>query len=166
MASSSVATSTPWVASFASASDSLKNGILSIGETIVHFIGKAVYATTGIFEKVFAKEIHTDSLVAEKATAKELCAAKSDGTEVCVTGDQLAAILSGQTAGAAASVGGAAPTPQAPAPEPVVDATTTDPIVSDATTTPDVEPTPPAADPAPDASSTPSTDPLPADPQP
>ena len=48
--------------------------------------------------KLFAHEVHTN----------DLCVKKSDGTEVCITGDQLSALLAGQAAGASAG-GGAAP---------------------------------------------------------
>jgi hypothetical protein len=57
-------------------------------------------ATNGITE-FFAKRVHTE----------EICVAKSDGTEVCITGDQLEDILSGQAAGAAASGNIDTPTP-------------------------------------------------------
>ncbi len=46
-------------------------------------------ATNGI-KKFFAASVHTQGL----------CTMKSDGTEVCASGDQLAAILAGAAAGA------------------------------------------------------------------
>ena len=65
-------------------------------------------AANGIV-KFFAKEVHTDTL----------CIKKSDGDEVCVTGDELANIL---------SAGGVTPAPEPspapePTPEPVVEPT-------------------------------------------
>jgi hypothetical protein len=45
-------------------------------------------ATNGV-TKLFAKEVHTE----------ELCVKKSDGSDVCVTGDQLAALLSSGSSG-------------------------------------------------------------------
>lgn len=48
-------------------------------------------STNGITD-LYAKVIH-----ANEVHAKELCAQKSDGTDVCVTGDQLAALLSAQS---------------------------------------------------------------------
>ena len=61
-------------------------------------------ANNGIHD-LYASVIH-----ANEVHAKELCVAKSDGTEVCVTGDQLAAILAGQTAGPATGATSATPT--------------------------------------------------------
>ncbi len=60
----------------------------------------------------FAREVHTDSL----------CVKKSDGTDVCVTGDQLAALLAGQNAAPAATEPISEPTPEpVPTQEPVVE---------------------------------------------
>jgi hypothetical protein len=81
-ASSTVASTTPWIASFANASQGLQNDILSIGSTVVHVLSRAVYATVGIFEKVYAKEVHTD----------ELCVSDSTG-ETCITRGQLDTLL-------------------------------------------------------------------------
>jgi hypothetical protein len=68
----------------------------SFMDTFLHNVLAAVGAwladaTNGI-TKIFAKEVHTD----------ELCVKKSDGSDVCVTGDQLAALL-GSSGGSAAS---------------------------------------------------------------
>ncbi len=85
------ATSTPpaWAGAFSDASDAMKTGLQSVlqsvGNGVVDVIGKVVYASVGIFDKVFAKEVHTD----------KLCVSKSNGTEVCVTGDQLSAVMNG-----------------------------------------------------------------------
>jgi hypothetical protein len=56
---------------------------------------------------------------ADKFTTKQLCVKKSDGTPVCLTGDQLASILSGTP-----SVQISAPTP------PMISGTTTPPLIN------------------------------------
>ena len=76
-------------------STTLQSDISSLGQMVVHVFNGAISASVGIFDKVFAKEVDTDKLVASSATTGQLCAQKSDGTSVCVTGDQLAALLSG-----------------------------------------------------------------------
>ncbi|MEN9413363.1 MAG: hypothetical protein RLZZ342_450, partial [Candidatus Parcubacteria bacterium] len=60
-------------------------------------------AQNGI-ENLFAKEIVAVNVKADSVTTSTLCAKKSDGTEVCVTGDQLAALLA--SAGASGGSGG------------------------------------------------------------
>ncbi len=50
----------PWLGSFADASHGLKQGIAILTDTVVHVLGRAVYATTGVFDKIFVKEVHTD----------------------------------------------------------------------------------------------------------
>jgi hypothetical protein len=54
-------------------------------------------AANGI-DKLFAKEIHAQNIIADEIDAGKLCAKKSDGGYVCVTGDQLASLLSGAAA--------------------------------------------------------------------
>ncbi len=83
-ASSSVSTTTPWVASFANASSALQSGVNTLADTVVHVFQDAVYAATGVFNKIFAKEVHTD----------KLCISDNTG-ETCVTKAQLDALLSG-----------------------------------------------------------------------
>ena len=61
-APSTVSSATPWVGDFAGASDALKSAVMGIGNTVVHIFNDAIYATTGIFDKIFAKEVHTDLL--------------------------------------------------------------------------------------------------------
>ncbi len=56
--------------------------------TLIAWLGDAA---NGIGD-FFANRVHT----------KELCVAKSDGSEVCITGDQLAMMMAGQSASAAA----------------------------------------------------------------
>jgi intein/homing endonuclease len=92
---STTATSTPAaVASsfFGGASATLRQEITSLGSAVVRVFQTAVYAATGIFNKVYAQEVHTD----------KLCVSDSGG-ETCITRSQLNALLAGQTASAAAS---------------------------------------------------------------
>jgi hypothetical protein len=58
----------------------------------LNFVSAHVTATVGDFDRV---------------NTKELCADKSDGTQVCVTGDQLATVLAQATGSNAAGQGGA-----------------------------------------------------------
>src|SRR3989338_3308559 len=79
--------------SFASASATLRGLITGLGDIIVETFHNAIYAVIGIFDKVFAGEVHTD----------KLCVSDDSG-ETCITKAQLDALLAGQTA-SAASVG-------------------------------------------------------------
>jgi hypothetical protein len=93
------ASSTPWgvdygritplivkaVQDIANLSDMFKN-------TLIAWFASAANGITDLF----ARTVH----------AKQFCAQKSDGTEVCVNGDQLAALLSGQSAVASSGGGG------------------------------------------------------------
>ena len=99
-------------------------------------------ATNGI-TKFFAKEVHTDML----------CVKKSDGNEVCITGDQLAALLTG---GGGSSSPAPAPTP---APIPESTASSTEPV---ATSTPPTEEPAPEPTPAPEPAPEPTPEPTPA----
>jgi hypothetical protein len=54
-------------------------------------------AANGI-DKLFAKGIHAQNIIANEIDASKLCAKKSDGGYVCVTSDQLASLLSGVAA--------------------------------------------------------------------
>jgi fibronectin-binding autotransporter adhesin len=102
------ATSTAGVLStFASASDALKSAITSafaalpgIVQNGVHNLGAAVYASTGVFNSLFAQSITVDSIQAQK-----LCLGAT-----CIDEVQLKALLNGQTAAAAASIGGSSGT--------------------------------------------------------
>jgi hypothetical protein len=93
IASTSAATTTPDALSFA------QSFWVSIKSQITQWLANASNGIDQFFANV--GNFHT-------VNTDKLCVNKSDGTRVCVTGDQLAAILSGQTASAAASqtVGG------------------------------------------------------------
>ncbi|MEK7531482.1 MAG: tail fiber domain-containing protein, partial [Patescibacteria group bacterium] len=125
---SSTESSTPESRSFA---DNFFNGIFS---KLVEWFASAA---NGV-EKFFAKEVHTDTL----------CVKKSDGTEVCLTGDQLSALLSGQSV---------AP---APAPEPTPEPAPTTESAPDSTSSPQAEPTP-ASEPTPAPAPEPTPEPAP-----
>ena len=118
---------TPWYAAFADASNGLKSAMQSIGDMVVEVYKTAIYAVTGIFDKVFAREVTTD----------KLCIG-----ETCVDEEQLKSLLQGQVAGAAGassgSSGGGGSASPAPAPEPTPSPT---PEAS-----PPSEETPPAED--------------------
>ena len=75
------------------------------------------YAGNGITE-IFAKTIRAENVYADTGTFNKVCVKKSDGGQVCVTGDELENILSntGQAAAAAAGSGESAPQEEAPPP--------------------------------------------------
>ncbi|KKW27320.1 MAG: hypothetical protein UY70_C0016G0004 [Candidatus Kaiserbacteria bacterium GW2011_GWB1_52_6] len=95
------ASSTPWVASFANASQALRDGISAIADTVIHVFRDAIYATTGIFQKVLTKELIAQNVYADQVTTKKLCVQDDSGAETCVTKVQLDAMIAGQTASAA-----------------------------------------------------------------
>jgi len=55
--------------------------------------------TSNGIQDIFANNVYATNITAHQVTADELCANTSGGTAVCITGDQLAAILAatGQT---------------------------------------------------------------------
>jgi len=73
-------------------SSTLNSVISSLGSMVVRTFNGAISATVGIFNKVYAKEVHTD----------ELCLSDSNG-ETCITKAQLDSLISGA---AASSTGG------------------------------------------------------------
>ena len=100
----------------------------------------------------FAESFTTKELIAtngtfESVATKQLCAIKSDGTRVCLTGDQLGALLS-QTAAAAASVSVPSSPSKIREPEP--------PISVSSSSTPDVATSTPEALPPEPANDNPS----------
>ncbi len=95
-ATSTNATSTPeWAGVFANASDGLKTVLQSIGNEVVEVMGKAIYASVGVFDKVFAKEVDTDQLCITDATGK-----------TCVTRTQLNNLLNGTATSTPQGTGG------------------------------------------------------------
>jgi trimeric autotransporter adhesin len=85
-------TETSALAQFASSvSSGLRTALSDASAVVVKIVKTGIYATTGIFDKVFAKEVHSD----------KLCVADQSG-ETCITKSQLDALLAG-----AASSGGA-----------------------------------------------------------
>jgi len=71
-----------WAGAFADASDALKQALREFSDAVVQVFSRVIYATAGIFEKLFAGEVHTD----------KLCMSDSTG-ETCVTKAQLDALL-------------------------------------------------------------------------
>jgi hypothetical protein len=57
---------------------------ISLGNSIVNeYLALSVKAVNGYFDKLFAKEIYTD----------KVCIKKSNGTDVCLTGDQVEGLM-------------------------------------------------------------------------
>jgi hypothetical protein len=111
---------------FAGSSDGLRAALGELGDATLDALAQGVYAATGVFDRLFAKEVHTDLL----------CVGAT-----CVTEAQLKALLADQASDA----------PAPPADEPNVSANDTETPADDASTTPPVsEPAPPP--PAPPAS--------------
>jgi hypothetical protein len=140
--SSSTATSTEESRSFA------QNFFNSIFSKLTDWFADAANGVG----KFFADEVHTDTL----------CVKKSDGTDVCVTGDQLSNLLSGQSV-APAPAPAPAPTPEpaptsesATMPEP---APISEPAIPDPAPTP--EPPPATTEPAPEPAPEPVPEPVP-----
>ena len=57
---------------------------------------------SGFAEKFTTKELVATHVFGDTGTFKKLCVEKSDGTPVCVTGDELSSLLSGSVLGATA----------------------------------------------------------------
>jgi hypothetical protein len=66
----------------AAASTGLKNGVKGLGAVIVRIYDSAIYATSGIFDKIFARSVHTD-----------LICLSDEGGETCITKSNLDTIL-------------------------------------------------------------------------
>jgi hypothetical protein len=85
----------------------------TLGLTYTEFIPVIVKSIQQLAQEIgnFADSFTTKELTFTRATgdeidAKKLCLKKADGTNVCVTGDQLAAALGGTNAGGDTSQGG------------------------------------------------------------
>jgi hypothetical protein len=91
------ATSTEVLAAsaFANASDALKQGILALGTSSMGVVHGAFYSVAGVFDKVFARSVHTDLI----------CVTDASG-ETCVTRAQLNQVLAGSSASASGSASG------------------------------------------------------------
>lgn len=81
----------PWTSALSGASAGLKNAMGVIGSAVVQAYEGAQYFADGIFKRIFAQEVHTDTL----------CVSDASG-ETCITKSQLDALI----AGAANSGGG------------------------------------------------------------
>ncbi len=82
------ASSSPWFGSFANASQPLKDALASLSDTVIHVFGNAIYAVTGIFDRVLAKEITAQNIYADSVHSKELCL-----EDVCITKKELQDLL-------------------------------------------------------------------------
>jgi hypothetical protein len=75
------------------------SGLFEVSTDIVHdFISLQITAVHGYFDQIWTKKITTRELVASGAIIEQLhtnslCVKKSNGTDICLTGDQLEMIL-------------------------------------------------------------------------
>jgi hypothetical protein len=76
---SSLASSTPTITVTQRLTDQVSLGYKVVKE----YIATTVSAVNGYFDRLFAREVYTDNL----------CVKKSDGSNVCITGDQVEQIL-------------------------------------------------------------------------
>ncbi len=77
----------PWVASLSGVSAGLKNAMGVLSASVVEAFEGAQYFADGIFERVFAAEVHTD----------KICVSDENG-ETCLTRAQLDALIAGAVA--------------------------------------------------------------------
>ncbi|MEK9160541.1 MAG: hypothetical protein AAB440_00695, partial [Patescibacteria group bacterium] len=84
--------SRPWTASLATVSQGLKDAMEDLQNSVVHAFEGVQYYADGIFKRIFAGEVHTDTL----------CISDEDG-ETCITREQLKALLAGAGAAPAAT---------------------------------------------------------------
>jgi len=84
----------------------------TLGLNYIDLISPIVFAIQALYADIQSID-QTLTGFALKFTTNELCVNKSDGTPVCVTGDQLAALLAGSGSGSG-SVGGGDQSPSAP----------------------------------------------------
>ncbi len=95
--------------------------IASGEQFLTDFVSARVTAIRGYFDEVFTKKVHTE----------QLCVKKTDGTEICVDGDQLQQVISGGvvTSSSFVPVDNSSPAPVAetvaePVVEPVIEPVT------------------------------------------
>ncbi|OHB20756.1 MAG: hypothetical protein A2854_00535 [Parcubacteria group bacterium RIFCSPHIGHO2_01_FULL_56_18] len=105
-------TTTPWIASFAASSDSLRDAISSLGDLVISTFNTGLYAVAGIFDQVFTKTLFAENVYADTVTTKKLCL-----EDVCVTKAELQMLLEQAGQGSAPSAPPPAPEPT-PEPEP------------------------------------------------
>jgi hypothetical protein len=67
----STSTTTPWIGSFGSSSTGLQGALAAVDTAVVHILGTAVYAVNGIFDNIFAKQVHTDVLCVGQTCVNE-----------------------------------------------------------------------------------------------
>ncbi|MFZ2886847.1 MAG: hypothetical protein WA021_03440, partial [Minisyncoccia bacterium] len=108
-------------ADLAEALNVLADDAFSKAVQFASLVAERVVAKMGIFERLFAKTIYAENIYADTVNAKTLCL---DG--LCITKDQLHAILNGQVAGSSTTTpSGSAPPPQEKEPDPASTASTT-----------------------------------------
>jgi hypothetical protein len=120
--------------------------IVAAIQALDHEVNALTSTVSGFADNVVSAHITATTIDANMVTAANLCVKKSDGTPVCVTGDQLSALLGQQSI--------SAPLPQTASPSLIPDATTSSDF-TDATTDPTLSDTSSTTE----ASSTPSTSP-------
>lgn len=72
-------------------------------QLIQDFVALQVTAVYGYFDEIWTKQVHTDNLIASGATIdtiqtkdvhmERLCIKKSNGTEICLNGDQVESLM-------------------------------------------------------------------------
>lgn len=161
LTSGEASTTVPWLATFANVSQEIRDGIHALHDIAIHVIQGALYATTGIFEKIFTKEIHTQNVYADELQTKKTTTAELCVDDVCVTREQFLKMV--QTANSSSASGsGNAPMP-APEPEPTSVPEPEPTPDTSASSTPPAAESDPEPDPAPEAvqASEPAPEPLP-----
>jgi hypothetical protein len=163
------ASSSPWAVDFANVSDGLKTTMQDIANEAVHIFGGAIYAVDGVFDRVFAKEVHTDMLC-----VGQTCVTESQFLQMVqqagVSGNPTNTPTASSTP-SASSVGSVAtgnnsdssPSPT-PTPTPDQDEALGDSTATGATIAPTPTPTPPlttTTTPTPPANPTPTPTPTP-----
>jgi hypothetical protein len=86
-----------WAGTFASSSARLRAGIETLADTVVSVLSRAVYATVGIFDKIFAKEVNTDTVNTAAVhtgtlDADTFCVSDETG-QTCLAKSQVDALL-------------------------------------------------------------------------
>ena len=111
-------------------------------EFLTDFVAARVTAIRGYFDEVFAKKVHTE----------QLCVKKSDGSEVCVNGDQIQSILDKTNTSSVSTQATSSSPASAPVNTPDSTSTSIEPVST--TTDPVIEPVPVVNPPASDTEAT------------